>query len=186
MFTWYTAKNNRIERICQTGDHASPPGDEWQEAPNDWNGNPGDDLAWFNDTMHRIPDNELVEEGIRKDNRGLWYSKAKPGETKHVYNLDEEGGEEWTREAPIENEPYQKWDGVAGTWVIDETAREKAQIQKEIGEARGELSAGDYKVTKAAEKGLTLEELYPGETAKRDALRTKINTLEARLSEFAA
>jgi hypothetical protein len=33
---------------------------------------------------------------------------------------------------------------------------------------------------------LTLEELYPGETAKRDALWTKINTLGARLSEFAA
>jgi predicted nuclease with TOPRIM domain len=74
----------------------------------------------------------------------------------------------------------------AGTLVIDETAKGKAEIQKEIGEARGELSAGDYKVTKAAEKGLTLEELYPGEMAKRDALRTKINELEARISEFAA
>jgi hypothetical protein len=96
-------KNNKIERICQTRDHVSPP---------------DDDLAWFNDT------------------RGLWYSK-----TKHIYSLDKEPGEEWTQKAPIASEPYQKWDDVAGTWVVGETARKRAGIQKEIGEARGELSA---------------------------------------------
>jgi hypothetical protein len=182
MFTWITKDSGKVGRVQQTHADAAP-GPEWYKVPNDWGGNPGDDLTWFDAGMRRIPDYDLIALGTRSDNRGTWYNKEKIGETKLVYELDEEPGEGWTRKTPLENEAFQEWDDAADAWVIDEPKKEQARIRGEIGEAQSELSAGDYKVTKAAEKGLTLEELYPGETAKRDALRAKINTLEAQLAE---
>jgi hypothetical protein len=57
--TWITKKDGRVGRIRQSGKDAAP-GPEWEKVPNDWNGNQGDKLEWFDADMRRIPDAELV------------------------------------------------------------------------------------------------------------------------------
>jgi hypothetical protein len=131
--------------------------------------------------MHRIPDPELVSQGEREDNRGRWFSKNNAGETKLISNLDEEPGEDWTREAPIEHEPYQKWDEDTNSWTIDVKRKKKTELVNELGTLRSEISSRDWKVTKASRLGKTVEEVYPGETEWYLLAIAKINELEAEL-----
>jgi hypothetical protein len=63
MKTYYTVKDGRVDRIRQAGES---PASNWKEAPVDWGGNHGDKPDWFDKTMHRITDNELVWQGKRK------------------------------------------------------------------------------------------------------------------------
>jgi hypothetical protein len=147
MVTWVTKKDGEIDRICQTPDDTSP-GTEWQEVPNDWNGNPGDKLEWFDGDMRRIPDMDLVEMGIRKDNRGAWFNKD-TREKKNVYGLDEEPGEDWTREEPVENEPYQKWDDETGTWIVDTETKEKAEKEQRIAEKKAAIQNAEQRIQRS-------------------------------------
>jgi hypothetical protein len=123
MTTWITKKDGRIGGVRQTADAGASFGPEWEQVPNDWGGDPDDKLDWFDGNMRRIPDMELVSAGVRKDNRGIWFNKDTM-EAKAIHGLDEEPGEDWTREAPLENEPHQKWDEDAGIWVVDAVAEE--------------------------------------------------------------
>lgn len=59
---------------------------------------------------------------------------------------------------------------------------DKAQIGQEIVDALAQLSATDYQAIKHSE-GLISEEDYAPIKAQRQALRDRINELEARLRE---
>jgi hypothetical protein len=131
MYTWRTVKDGKVHHIIQTKDDI-PPGPGYEKIPNDHGTAHGDNLAWIDDTGHRIPDKQLVAAGLRADNRGTWHSIDKPGETKQIRELDEEPGTGWTREKPLENEAYQKWDGVA--WVVDAEKKEAAEKEQKIAE----------------------------------------------------
>ena len=131
MKTWYTEKNGEVDRIRKTNGDKSP-GVEWKEAPNDWGGQSGDKVKWFDKTMHRIPDQKLIEEGKRKDNTGRWFNKENPSETILIYDLDEEPREEFTKEIPMQNEPYQKWDEKKKKWVVDTEKKEQAEKESKI------------------------------------------------------
>jgi hypothetical protein len=52
-FTWITVKNGKVGRVMETGTETSP-GSAWTKVPNDWGGNPNDDLTWFSKSWHRI------------------------------------------------------------------------------------------------------------------------------------
>jgi hypothetical protein len=183
MCTWITEKNNRVGRICQTHDDV-PPGPEWIKVPNDWNGNPEDKLDWFGADMRRIPDRELVAAGKRTDNTGRWYNKTNVGESKYIHGLDEAAGEDWTREKPLANEPYQKWDGASGAWAVDTEKKEIADLENRMGALKSEISSRDWKVIKAQRLGRPVDDLYPGETAWYSQTVEKINGLEAQLEEL--
>jgi hypothetical protein len=160
MCTWITEKNNRVGRICQTHDGVSP-GPEWIKVPNDWNGNPGDRLDWFDADMRRIPDHKLVADGIRVDHTGIWYGKTSVGESKRIHGLDEVAGEDWTRKKPPENEPYLKWDGEAGSWVVDTGAKEKAEKERDIAHKKAEIEDAEKRIQRsliAREAGTVTEE----------------------------
>jgi hypothetical protein len=108
IFTWITVKNGKVDRIRQSRTGESP-GPEWLKVPSDWNGNPNDDLTWFDESGHRIPDTQLVAKGKRQDNRGWWYHKQKAGKSIFVYNLDDEApGEDWIRKPLLGNKSNQK------------------------------------------------------------------------------
>jgi hypothetical protein len=181
MKTWVTYKNDKIHNVRMTSDDDIP-GHGWLQVPNDFNGKHGDDRAWFNADGYRLSDAELIAQGKRKDLRGRWFNKHNIGETKVVNDLDEEPDSDWTREEPIPNEQFQIWSEEEGTFVRDVTAREIAEVEREIGSLRSEISSRDWKCIKAQRLKIDVEELYPGETDWYVATVERINTLETRLT----
>lgn len=137
MKVWYTVKDGKIDRV-QAGE--SPAGEaDWKEAPEDWDGTSGDKLEWFDKNMRRISDNELVEQGKRKNKRGRWYNKETI-ETKLIYDMDEDIDENsWTKDAPIESEPYQKFDRQKNKWIVDTEKKEKAEKENRLGRLKSEI-----------------------------------------------
>jgi hypothetical protein len=183
MPTWITKKNGAVDRVRLSGSDAAP-GPEWEKVPDGWNGSPGDKLGWFDAGMRRIPDAELVESGIRKNNRGLWYSTETIGESKRIHDMDREPGEGWTREKPLAGEAYQKWDGASGRWIIDTKKKEAADLEGKIGGLKSEISSRDWKVIKAQRLGITVEDIYPGETGWYTETVNRINALETQLKSL--
>jgi hypothetical protein len=183
MTTWITKEGGRIGRVMQTHTDETP-GQEWKKVPNDWGGNPGDKIEWFGGDMRRIPDADLIEAGIRKDGRGLWYNKD-TGEAKTVYDLDMEPGEGWTREAPMENEPYQKWDAASGSWAVDTGAKEEAEKERLITETKNAIDEAERRIQRsliAKMSGTATEEddrYFNQIRAEIESLREKLRRLTA-------
>jgi hypothetical protein len=180
--TWITVKDGKVSRVRQTRS-AEPPGPEWRQVPNDWGGNSGDDAAWLDEAGRRVPDARLVEEGKRRDNRGLWFRKQNAGETKRVYNLDEVPGEDWTREAPLENEAYQTWDEAAGSWAVDTEAKEKAEKERRIAEKKAAITDAEARIQRsslARQRGIATaedEQFFTNLNAEIDSLREELRKL---------
>jgi hypothetical protein len=160
MTTWITVKNGRISRIRQTAGEQSP-GPDWNRVPDDWGGSQGDDLSWFDAAMRRIPDAVLVSESKRVDNRGQWHAKQNPGETKLIYDLDEDPGPEWTREAPLPDEPYQKWDDKKGRWIVDTAKKTLAGKEQAVAEKKSAIQNAEQRIQRsliALQAGTATEE----------------------------
>jgi hypothetical protein len=147
MVTWVTKEDGKIDRIRQTDDDV-PQGEEWEKVPDDWGGSSGDKLAWFDAAMRRVPDADLVGRNIRKDNKGVWYNKN-TREIKIIYGLDKEPGADWTKEKPVENEPYQKWDEAAGAWIADTEAKEKAEKEQRIAEKKSAIQNAEQRIQRS-------------------------------------
>jgi len=186
MKTFYTVKDGKIDRI-QTGD--SPAGNAvWQEAPENWGGAHGDKLEWFDSAMRRIPDHELISQGKRKDKRGRWYHKDKIGETKQVYGLDEEPGDNFTQEAPIENESHQKFDRQLNHWIVDAEKKELAEKESKLAEVQAEIEDTEKKMVRsmraiisnrATEEDMEIFNRY--DTLIETELRPKLARLDSEL-----
>jgi hypothetical protein len=179
MITWIKEKNGKIDAIRTTGDDVQL-GSDWSIVPNDFGGNHGDPLTWFDESGHRIPDAQLIQTGKRKDNRGRWYHTERAGETKQVYRLDENPGDGWTREEPLENELYQKWDNQSKHWVIDTEAKTKAEKDQEIGKIQSQIELYEAKIQRPL---IALAD--PGITAGREAEeRSYYNEYAGRIKEL--
>jgi hypothetical protein len=184
MYTWITKRGGRVDCICQTLEDGPPGPEEWEKVPNDWNGNPEDRLEWYDADMRRIPDAELVKQGKRKDCRGEWYGKE-TGERKLVYNMDEEPGGGWTREAPLEYEPYQKWDEDSGSWVVDTGAKEKAGKEKQVAGKKAAIEEAERRIQRSMRAKLDGtagegdEEYYRKISGEIEALREELRELTA-------
>jgi hypothetical protein len=146
MTTWITEKDGKVMRIRQIAGEESP-GPDWVKVPNDWGGSQGDFLEWFDAGMRRVPDNDLVKSGSRKDYRGRWYHKHNTGETKIIQEIDEEPGSGWTQKEPLPNEPYQKWDG--GQWVIDTVKKTQAKKDQDIAEKKSAIQAAEQRIQRS-------------------------------------
>jgi hypothetical protein len=100
----------------------------------------------YDENMRYLQDEEWLKKQGRKDLRGRWYSKEKIGETKLVYGLDETVDEtEWTQDAPLENEPYQKWDEKKKKWVVDTEKKERAEKEAKLGKLKSEIKTAERK-----------------------------------------
>jgi len=141
--TFYTIKDGRIDRI-QTGE--KPVGKaEWHEAPEDWGGAHGDKTEWFDKTMRRIPDNELVAQGVRKNNMGRVYN-INDKSTRIIHKLDEELNENETKTPPLENEPHQKFDRKTNAWVVDEEEKELAAERNAVAQIQAQIEESEKKM----------------------------------------
>jgi hypothetical protein len=69
MYTWRTVKDGKVHDIIQTKDDI-PPGPGYEKIPNDHETAHGENLAWSDDTGHRVPDKQLVTAGLRAGNMG--------------------------------------------------------------------------------------------------------------------
>jgi len=156
-----------------------PIGSQYREVYDSFNGSVGDNINLFdwNNQGEKKSDSELITQGLVEDHRGTYYDKA----TKESFELTEIGVislDTWTNIEPDSKDRFQTWDETQNIWVIDESAKQKAQIERQLFGLKQQLSDGDYKVIKAFELNTTLEMLYPGEPLIRQTLRDEINVLE--------
>jgi len=130
MKVFYAVEDGKI-RVCESGDDETPVPVGFKETDNkDLYKNEGDPVEWFDDNMRRIPDENLVRQGIRVDKRGLWYNKI-TGEKKYIHNLDVSIDETlYTKAAPIKNESYQKFEN--NEWIIDTEKKDKAEKESRL------------------------------------------------------
>ena len=158
--TWVTIKNGRIGKIREVSGTMSP-GQDWTKVPNDWKGNSGDKREWFDENMRRFgDDNKLVELGLRKNNKGRVYN-IKDKRSRVIYNFDEELHADETKEPPLENEPYQKWDEKKEKWVVDTESKEKAEKEQHIAEKKNAIHAAEQQIIRsliAKESGIATKE----------------------------
>jgi hypothetical protein len=135
--------------------------------------------------MRRIPDEDLVKSGKRKDERGRWFSKTTTGETKIITELDQEAGECWTREAPLDGEPYQKWDEGPGAWIVDTEKKEEAEKAQQISEKKAAIEDAEKRIqrsTRAKLNGTATQEdedFFQQITEEIDTLREELRELTA-------
>jgi hypothetical protein len=180
--TWITKKEGKVDDVCQMVGDKSPVG-SWEKVPNDWDGNPKDDLAWFDADMRRIPDEKLVELGIRKDCRGTWYNKITQ-ERKNIYSLDEEVEADWTTEIPL-NEPYQKWDEESGAWIIDTEKKEEAEKNQKIAEKKSAIAEAENRIQRSLRAKLDGTATEEDETYFTQ-INAEINLLREDLKQLTA
>jgi hypothetical protein len=184
MAKWITKKNGRVGRVCETQNSISP-GSGFERVPDGWEGSPGDDLKWFDADMNRIPDAELVASKVREDNRGKWYSTKNIGESKHIRSLDEKPGKDWTQEAPLENEAYQKWDPDQKKFIVDTEKKKEAEKQQEISAVRGQIEDAERRINRSQ------REILAGTATETDrqyfeTISSEIKTLREKIQSLTA
>ncbi|MCL2245078.1 MAG: hypothetical protein FWC03_11540 [Treponema sp.] len=184
--TWITEKDGRVDRIMQNPGDKSP-GPQWRKVPNDWKGNHNDDLSWFDDSGRRIPNSKLIEKGDVIDNRGRWFHKENIGESIQVYNLgDDAPGKEWTKEEPLKDEPYQKWDSKKNKFIIDMEKKEECEKAKSAFEKKSAIQAAEQRIqrsliAKISGKATDADDEYFNKySAEIENLRIELNQLEGR------
>jgi hypothetical protein len=137
-------------------------------------------VARYDENMRYLTDEEWLKKQGKKDLRGRWYNKE-TRETKLVYGLEETVDEtEWTQAAPLEKEPYQKFDGKKNKWVVDTAKKERAEKEAKLGKLKSQASELEQKALRPQrekELGIDVEE---SEKRIREiqALRPEIKTLE--------
>jgi hypothetical protein len=157
---------------------------DWIIVPDNWGGAMGDKLDWFDTDMRRIPDADLVKQEKRKDNRGTWFNKNSR-ETKKIYGLDEEPGQDWIRKAPLEGEPYQKWDQVSESWTIDTEKKEDAEKERSIAEKKAAIEDAEKRIQRSVRaklEGTATEE----DDAYFTQISGEIHTLREALRQLTA
>lgn len=105
---------------------------------------PGEPVNWYKDGV-RIPDDELIKNGLRKDNRGTYYSK-KDGSKIEVQQLDVLPGDEYVETPPDVLCP--SWDGKK--WIED--TRKSEPIRKEM--KLSELNKRESALRSAAQEAM--------------------------------
>ena len=182
MFTWVKIKNGKVNRVIQNQEDVSP-GEGFKKVPNNWEGQVHDRIDWFGKDMLRVPDHILIEKGIRKDYRGIWYNTENIGETKAINKLDEEPGDSFTKEKPP-NEPFQEFDRQKNKWVINLKKKERAEKESTLSEIKNQIEEIEKKTYRPLrEKALGIAN-QKSESTLQDCeteienLRSKLNKLE--------
>jgi len=149
--TWYTIKDGKIDRvqITREGEKPLPENLDWKKSPNDAVIHPETPVDRYDNNMRYLTDEEWLKKQGRKDQRGRWYHKEKQGETKTVYDIDETVDEEWTREAPLENESCQMWDEAKNKWVVDSEKKEKAEKDSAISQKQSAIEEAERRIQRS-------------------------------------
>ena len=105
--------------------------------------------------------------------------------------MDVDGpGDEWTKEAPLPNEPYQKWDEKK-KWIIDTEKKERAEKEQRLGELDArirEIEDSQDRPLREKELGIEVDKatkLLKEYQAEIEKIRPERNKLEAELKKSA-
>jgi hypothetical protein len=151
--TWYTTKLNEkneevIDRIqiLREGENPLPANKNWKLSPTNNVLYEETPIARYDENMRYLEDDEWLKKQGRKDLPGCWYSKTKTGETMLIYSIEETVDEsEWTQTAPLENEPYQKFDKAKNKWVVDTQKKERAEKENRLGKLKSEIEDAEQR-----------------------------------------
>lgn len=128
-------KDNKI--IGHYSARKKPEGERYKEVDNSFTGYIGQSADWFdwNNRGKRIPDEKLIQMGIRKDFRGKYYDKE-TREEKEITELDIEPEKQWTSRKPDFDNPFLKWNEDKKEWITDKTAKHIAEIKEQIAQKK--------------------------------------------------
>jgi len=142
MKIFYKIENGKL-RVAENADDkaAAPEGYTETETDNaELYKHDGEKAEFFDENMRRIPDEILIEQGKRIDRRGIWFNRE-TRETKRIHNIDEAIDEtEYTKDQPLENEPYQLFDRQKNKWVVDAEKKERAEKENRLGRIKAEIA----------------------------------------------
>lgn len=147
-----------------------PEGSQYKTVEN-FTGYVGIDSRMLAESGEIRPQEELISDGLVEDNRGFYWNK----ETKlkiEIKNIDVEVPDGF---ADIEPNQFDEW--IDNKWVENSVKKKEHDDAVKISEAQAYLNATDYKVVKAIESGVALNDLYPGETELREEKRQIIRDL---------
>jgi polyhydroxyalkanoate synthesis regulator phasin len=145
---YYTTKLNEkgeevIDRVqpVREGESPLPETKDWKL----WNGTetlPAKDtpLTRYDLATGKIlSDDEWCAKQGKKNPVGFWYNKTTQERTQ-IYAADATVDEtEWTQDAPIENEPYQKFDNAKKKWVVDTEKKERSDKESRLGKLKSDI-----------------------------------------------
>jgi hypothetical protein len=142
--TFYRNENGLIN-FCQTANDRKPSGEGWTETANHemykYNGGKSE---WFDVSgieIKYVEEAERIKRGLQTDSRGVYFN-IETMEEYRINNLDEDIDETiYTKEIPIENEAYQKYDKQKKKWVIDTVKKEKAEKDRLTAEKKQRINA---------------------------------------------
>jgi hypothetical protein len=146
----------------------------------------GDMLSWYT-AEGRIPDDKLVQMGLRFDKRGVYRDPADHhASTVYIIDFDEEppAGYEQGIPPPLQDEEYQYYDRQSMAWHVDKPKKEYYQALTDMEAARAVIASTDYKVIKAYRLGKPVEELYPGITEEYQANVAVVQRCEKIVTEY--
>jgi len=182
--TWYTVKNGMIDRVQITRENEKPlPANlEWILSPTNNVLHGETPIERYDENMRYLNDEERLKKQGKKDNRGRWYHKEKIGETKLVYGLDEAVDEnEYTQEAPIENELHQKFDNKKNKWIVDTEKKERAEKQSKLGKMKSEIEDAERRQFRPM-KAIIRDEATEDDTDTFNKYEDIIQTLRPQIS----
>lgn len=182
---YITIKDNLITGHFCTGDKVEET-ENIKIVPNTFNGLIGDNLDIFNgDWTIKKEVVKKEEEVFNKENILVnFFSKANHKEVILVSLNEIENLDFWTEELPLEDEEFQYFDEDSQSWKVNALEKRSSEITSEIGRLQTALISTDYKVIKAFESGVTLDELYPDSKAERQLIRDEINKLKEELNNL--
>jgi hypothetical protein len=182
--TYYTVKDGMIDRvqILRENEKPLPENLEWILSPTNNTLHAETPIERYDENMRWLDDAEWLKKQGKKDIRGRWYHKEKIGETKLIYGLDEAVDEnEYTQEAPIENEPHQKFDNKKNKWIVDTEKKERAEKQSRLGKMKSEIADAEQRQIRPM-KAIIRDEATEDDTETFNRYEDIIQTLRPQIS----
>ena len=133
------------------------------------------------DPGQKPPESRAETPDTETDNRGTWFNKKDRFDFVNIFDPEREPPEGYTKTPPLDNEPRQHYDETARQWVKDVADETKLNARREIAAVKQEIAERDYRALKAFRLGVTVDELYPGETAWYRERVARIHELEGRV-----
>jgi hypothetical protein len=182
--TWYTIKDGKIGRVQITRENEKPLPEnlDWKLSPTNNVLHEETPIERYDANMRYLNDDEWLKKQGRKDNRGRWYHKEKIGETILIYGLDETVDEnKYTREAPIEKEPYQIFDETENKWVIDNVKKTKAEKENRLGKLKSDVEDAERRQIRPL-KAIIKNEATEADTKTFNKYEEIINELRPQIT----
>jgi len=184
--TWCKIVDGYYTDVIETSGN-TPKGDGWVKCPKHVINNINKKREWFDNDHNPIDEKILIEKGIRKDNRGIWYSKENRDDNIQINELDEIINDDYTKEVPLENEVFQFFDKSKNKWVVDTKKKERAEKERELNKLKAEIIENERKLIRplrAMQKGRATDEdikMFDKLDSDIENARPKIIELEADL-----